>query len=104
MALVLMVMVLAFERWSTASSIALFYRLASYTYGPLLGLFAFGLISKRAVCDKGVPAVVVVAPLLCGVCDIFSKELFFGYEFGFEILLLNGAITMVGLLLLSKRK
>lgn len=104
MAVVLMVLILAFEQWSTASSITIFYRLASYTYGPLLGLFAFGLISKRAVCDKSVPVVVVAAPLLCGVCDVFSKEMFFGYEFGFEILLLNGAITMIGLLLFSKRK
>jgi Na+/proline symporter len=101
MALSLMLLVLAFERWSTASSISLFYRLASYTYGPLLGLFAFGVLSKRAVRDRLVPVVVLVAPLLCGVCDYFSERWFSGYEFGFEILLLNCALTMLGLQLIS---
>lgn len=103
MALALLALVLIFEKWSSESSINLFYRLASYTYGPLLGLFAFGTLSKREVCDRAVPVVVVVAPLLCGVCDLFSKELFCGYEFGFEILLLNGAITALGLLLISRK-
>jgi Na+/proline symporter len=100
---VFVALVLVFERWSSASSIELFYRLASYTYGPLLGLFAFGVLSKRAVCDRVVPAVAVAALLLCGVADHFSQELFGGYTFGFEILLLNAGITIVGLLLFSQR-
>jgi Na+/proline symporter len=104
MALSLMLLVLAFEQWSTASSISLFYRLASYTYGPLLGLFAFGVLSKRAVRDRLVPVVVLVAPLLCGICDYLSERLFGGYEFGFEILLLNCALTMLGLQLISTKK
>lgn len=102
MAVLLLVLVLAFERWSTASSINLFYRLASYTYGPLLGLFAFGLLSKREVRDKLVPVVVLLSPMCCALLDIFSKELLGGYEFGFEILLLNAMFTIVGLIFLSK--
>ena len=100
-ALCLLLLVLAFEQWSTASSISLFYRLASYTYGPLLGLFAFGVLSQRAVRDRLVSVVVLVTPLLCGVCDYFSERWFSGYEFGFEILLLNCALTMLGLQLIS---
>ena len=104
MAALLTLLVLAFEQWSTESSLNLFYRLASYTYGPLLGLFAFGAISKRAVRDRVVPVVVLAAPLLCGALDYFSPKLLNGYTFGFEILILNGAITMLGLLLISKKK
>ena len=95
--------ILAFEKWSSASTIELFYRLASYTYGPLLGLFAFGILSKRAVCDRVVPVVAVVAPALCGLLDAYSQEWFGGYTFGFEILLLNAGFTIVGLLLFSHR-
>ena len=104
MAALLTLLVLVFEQWSTESSLNLFYRLASYTYGPLLGLFAFGAISKRAVRDRVVPVVVLAAPLLCGALDYFSPKLLNGYTFGFEILILNGAITMLGLLLISKKK
>lgn len=102
MAVLVLLLVLAFERWSTASSIDLFYRLASYTYGPLLGLFAFGLLSKREVYDRYVPIVALLSPMCCVLLDTFSKELFWGYEFGFEILLLNAMFTIVGLIFLSK--
>lgn len=100
-ALVLLALVLAFERWSSASTIELVYRLASYTYGPLLGLFAFGVASKRKVCDRAVPVIAVVAPLLCALLDYNSQAWFGGYSFGFEILLLNAAFTILGLQLFS---
>ena len=103
MAAVLTLSILAFETWSSASTIELFYRLASYTYGPLLGLFAFGILSKREVCDRVVPVVAVVAPALCALLDAFSQEWFGGYTFGFEILLLNAGFTIFGLLLFSQR-
>lgn len=102
MAVLLTLLVLAFERWSSASTIDLFYRLASFTYGPLLGLFAFGIFSKRQVNDRLVP-VVLVAPILCILLDSFAPQLFGGYTFGFEILLLNAGLTILGLLLVSKR-
>lgn len=102
-AVVLLLAVLAFERWSTESTIDLFYRLASYTYGPLLGMFAFGVLSVRKVRDRFVPVVVVAAPLLCALCDHFSERLFCGYQFGFEIVVLNAALTTAGLWIISKR-
>ena len=101
-ALLLTLLVLAFERWSSASTIDLFYRIASFTYGPLLGLFAFGILSKRRVNDRFVP-VVLVAPIVSFLLDYFAPQLFGGYTFGFEILLLNAGLTMLGLLVISER-
>ncbi len=103
MALVLGLLVLAFEQWSSDSTINLVYRLASYTYGPLLGLFAFGVLSKRAVRDRIVPAVVILAPLFSLVLDLNSEAWFGGYNFGFELLLVNATFTIVGLYLSSLR-
>ena len=103
MATLLTILILVFERWSSASTIELFYRIASFTYGPLLGMFAFGAFSRRKVCDKWVPIVAIASPIICGFLDHFSKELFNGYQFGFEILLLNAGLTMLGLFLASKR-
>ena len=103
MAFVLGLLVLAFEQWSSDSTINLVYRLASYTYGPLLGLFAFGVLSKRAVRDRVVPAVVILAPLFSLVLDLNSEAWFGGYNFGFELLLVNATFTIVGLYLSSLR-
>ncbi len=103
-AVLLMGLIFAFERWSNDSAINMFYRLASYTYGPLLGMFAFGIISKRAVRDRFVPIVVVLAPLLSLLLDLNSEWLLNGYEFGFEILLVNAGVTMIGLLVISRRR
>jgi Na+/proline symporter len=76
---------------------------AAFTYGPLLGLFAFGLFTRRAVRDPLVPLVCVVSPILTFVVRIYSPVWFNGFQFGQEILLLNGAITFAGLGLISKR-
>lgn len=103
MALVLGLLVLAFDRWSSDSTINLVYRLASYTYGPLLGLFAFGLLSERVVRDGVVPAVVILAPLCSLLLDLNSEAWFGGYSFGFELLLVNATFTIVGLYLSSLR-
>ena len=103
-AAVLMALMFAFERWSNDSAINMFYRLASYTYGPLLGMFTFGIVSKRVVRDKFVPIVVVLAPVLSLLLDSYSESLLNGYKFGFEILLVNAALTMLGLLIISRKK
>ena len=100
----LMVLMFAFERWSNDSAINLFYRLASYTYGPLLGMFTFGIMFKRKVHDRYIPIVVVLAPVVSLLLDIYSERLFGGYSFGFEILLVNAGLTMLGMALLSKRE
>lgn len=103
-AILLLLLILTFEKWSTASSIELFYRLASYTYGPLLGMFAFGVLTKRKVRDGYVPMAVIAAPLLCVFLDYNSELLFAGYRFGFEILLLNALFTALALLSISTRR
>ncbi|MDR1679448.1 MAG: sodium:solute symporter [Prevotellaceae bacterium] len=79
------------------------YRIAAYTYGPLLGLFAFGLFTRRTVYDRLVPCVAVASPVLIAVLDYFSKK-YWEYSFGYELLMINGAITFLGLWCLSKKK
>ena len=78
------------------------YVLASYTYGPLLGLYAFGLFSRQQVRDRAVPFVCLAAPFLCGMLDHFAP-VWWGYTFGYELLLLNGLLTLLGLYALRKR-
>ena len=78
------------------------YVLASYTYGPLLGLYAFGLFSRQQVRDRAVPFVCLAAPFLCGLLDHFAP-VWWGYTFGYELLLLNGLLTILGLCALRKR-
>lgn len=84
--------------------IDLILKLAGYTYGPLLGLFAFGILFRRGVRDRWVPVVCLLSPVLCFALDYNSKAWFGGYRFGFEILILNGVVTLAGLLLLSTKK
>ena len=91
-----------FHGVGSASVIQLVFALATYTYGPLLGLFAYGLFTRHAVHDRWVPVVAVMAPLLTFVLDRHSAAWFWGYHFGFELLLLNGAITFLGLLALRQ--
>ncbi|MDR0972329.1 MAG: sodium:solute symporter [Bacteroidales bacterium] len=81
--------------------IDILYQVASITYGPLLGLFAFGLITKYKVKDKFVPIVCIISPIICFVLNLNSKA-WFNYSFDFELLLLNGLITFFGLMLLRK--
>jgi solute:Na+ symporter, SSS family len=76
---------------------------AGYTYGPLLGLYAFGLFTRRSVKDKFVPIVCIISPVVCYLLNTYSVEWLRGYKFGFELLLLNGALTLGGLFCLSKR-
>jgi hypothetical protein len=78
-------------------------KVAAYTYGPLLGLFTFGIISKRTVNDRWVPLVCVLAPLLCLLLEWNQAVLFGSFRFGPELLIVNGLITFAGLLILSSR-
>lgn len=83
--------------------IDILYQVASITYGPLLGLFAFGLSNKRVVNDKLVPFICILAPIVCFVLNNNSK-LWFNYSFDFELLLLNGLLTYIGLFIISKKQ
>jgi len=96
--------IVAFRRINDASVITSVFKAAGYTYGPLLGLFAFGLFTKLPVRDRWVPFLAVLSPVLSFVVNANSEAWFNGYQFGFEILIVNGAITFMGLLLLSRRK
>lgn len=80
------------------------YMVASYTYGPLLGMFAFGMFTKKAVKDRWVPLAAIISPVLCFILDIHSKIWFNGYEFSHERLILNALFTFVGLCLLIRKK
>jgi hypothetical protein len=85
------------------SIIDVILKLAGYTYGPILGLFTFGLITKRTIRDKWIVPIAVLAPVLSYILDSNSKEWFNGFTFGFFILAVNGMLTFLGLLLISKK-
>lgn len=89
-----------FQSVQNASLIDMIYTIVSYTYGPLLGMFAFGIVSKRRTRDYMVPIVAISSPLLCFAVDSLSTE-FLDYHFGYELLMLNGLITYLGLFLSS---
>ena len=103
MAVCMALCILVFSVLNSTSTIDAVYRLASYTYGPLLGLFCFGIASKKAVQDRWVPFVCILAPLLCLVLDLNSEAWFGGYHFSYELLLLNAGFTALGLLFLRKK-
>lgn len=100
-ALVFMVFIIAFKAINSTSVIDAIYILCSYTYGPLLGLFAFGLLTNREVNDHWSPWVCIASPVVCFVVDTLMAQ-FVGYKFGYELLMLNGALTFAGLYLLKK--
>ena len=99
----LFLVILLFKALNDESVVSAVFKVAGYTYGPILGLFAFGLISKRKVNDKAVPFVALISPVLIYFINMYSEKLLFGYKFGFELLILNGALTYLGLFLFSKR-
>ena len=98
--LLLVVCILVIHAVNSSSLIDAIYTIVSYTYGPLLGLFAFSLFTRRQVLDHWVPFVCVASLLLCFAVQQGCRHLW-GYSFGYELLLLNGLLTFVGLLLLS---
>lgn len=99
--LLLVLLVCLFDSVNDKSLIDLIYTLVSYTYGPLLGLYAFGLFTHRKANDRIVPFIAVVSPIVCYALDSWCKTSV-GYNFGYELLMLNGAITFLGLFVFSK--
>jgi Na+/proline symporter len=98
---ILFIVILGFDMINDESVISSLFKAAGYTYGPLLGLYAFGLILKRKVRDNLVPIICILSPIVCFVLNSYSETIFNGYKFGFEILILNGALTFLGLFLVS---
>lgn len=104
MAIVMGIVIFVFNLLNNTSVIDAVYTLASYTYGPILGLFAFGIFMKNPVRDKYIPYVAILSPVLCFILQKNSKEWFNGYEFSYELLIFNALFTFIGLCLLIVKK
>ena len=103
MSFVLYLVILIFSFISDGSVISSLFKVAGYTYGPLLGLYAFGLLHKIELKDKWVPLICLICPIICYVIQLNSEVWLNGYKFGFELLMLNGLLTYIGLHLLRKK-
>jgi Na+/proline symporter len=101
---IFLALVLVFKLVDNASMVGLVLKLTGYTYGPLLGLFAFGILTRRAVRDRWVPLVALAGPMVCYVIDSNQQLLFGSYRIGLELLILNGLLVFVGLLFISKKQ
>ncbi|MCF6358785.1 MAG: sodium:solute symporter [Draconibacterium sp.] len=99
----LILVILGFKAVNNESIVVAVFKVAGYTYGPILGLFVFGLYSKRKVIDKWVPVIGVSAPVISYFISKYSEVLFNGYKFGFELLLLNGLLMILGLFIISNK-
>lgn len=97
------VFILLFRSLNSTSVIDAIYVLCSYTYGPLLGLFAYGLLTRRGVSGRLVPWIAVASPVVCFAVDSLSKTAF-GYTFGYELLMLNGLLTFAGLWITGRKE
>jgi Na+/proline symporter len=100
---VIIIVILLFKVINNESVVVAVFKMAGYTYGPILGLFIFGIYSKRKVHDRFVPVVAFFAPIASYLIAANSEYLFNGYKFGFEVLILNGFITISGLFLISRK-
>ena len=103
MCLFFVLFILLFRALNSTSLINAIYTIASYTYGPLLGLFTFGLFTHRQPHDSMVPAICIASPLLCYALDTTTQHLW-DYHFGYELLMLNGLLTFLGLWFSSLKK
>ena len=88
--------ILVFYEVGSGSVIDLIYRLASYTYAPLLGLYAFGILTRRRPADRATPYVALATPALCAALDYLAPQ-YLNYHFGYELLMVGGALTFLGL-------
>lgn len=102
-AFLLFLVIVLFKSINDQAVVGKLFTVAGYTYGPLLGLFAYGLFTKNSVKDKWVPVVCILSPIICYILNANSVQWLNGYKFGFELLILNGIITFIGLVLLRKK-
>ncbi|MES2429508.1 MAG: sodium:solute symporter [Bacteroidota bacterium] len=102
-AFVFLLFVMLFKWIDDPSMISLILKIAGYTYGPLLGLFGFGILTKRTVNDNLVPVVAILAPIICFFIDKYQASLFGDFQIGLELLVINGLLTFIGLLSISKK-
>jgi Na+/proline symporter len=99
-----LVLILVYQQVITSSVISTILKVAGYTYGPLLGLFAFGILTKRKLKENIVPFICLLSPIICWVLAQNSVAWFGGYQFGFELLAVNGLLTFMGLFLISTKQ
>jgi Na+/proline symporter len=102
-ALLFFISVMIFSIVNDEAVIDKLFTIAGYTYGPLLGLYSFGMFTKRIVRDRLTPVIAILSPIICYFLSRYSVELFNGYKFGFELLLLNGFLTFAGLWAFSRK-
>ena len=102
-ALLFLAMVMVFKWLNDPSMIGVVLKVAGYTYGPLLGLFAFGMVTTRTLNDRLVPVVTIGAPILCALLEHYQQLVLGSYRLGLELLILNGALVFAGLFAISHR-
>jgi solute:Na+ symporter, SSS family len=102
--IVVLFVILLFRLINDQAIIEKLFTIAGYTYGPLLGLYAFGLFTKWKVKDRWVPLIAIISPIACYFLSISSEWLLYGYKFGFELLIVNGLLTFLGLYLIRNLK
>ncbi len=100
---VLLGVILAFKLINNQNVISAIFTAAGYTYGPLLGFYSFGLFTKLRVRDRWVPVIAIASPLISYIISSHSESWFKGYQFGFELLIMNGLLTFLGMLIIRKR-
>lgn len=98
-----LLVIVVFDAINDQSVISSLFTMAGYTYGPLLGMFAYGLFTKRNVIDRYVPLIAILSPAICFVLSMYDTRIFAGYDFGFELLLVNGFLTFLGLFIVNKK-
>lgn len=102
-ALLLLIVIVVFRAINDRAVIDKLFTVAGYTYGPLLGLYSFGLFTKLGIKDRFVPIIAILSPVICYIISENSMQ-YFGFSIGFELLIYNGIITFIGLLIFSKKK
>ena len=93
-----------FKAVNDQSVVMAVFKVAGLTYGPLLGLFGFGLLTRYRIKDRFVPVVVAIAPILSWLLNFFSERMFNVYQVGFELIIINGALTFIGLYFIRNRQ
>lgn len=101
-AILFIIFIILFKQINSTSVIDAIYIICSYTYGPLLGIFGFGIFTKRRANDQVTPYIAILSPIICYAIDWYSSH-HLGYKLGYELLMLNGLITFSGLYLFSHK-
>lgn len=101
--ILLFLVIMIFKVINDQSVVVAVFKAAGYTYGPLLGLFAFGILTRKKVKDSWVPLITILSPFITWLFAAFSEELLNGYKTGFELIIINGGITFIGLLFIQKK-